>query len=137
MAWLKAGIGTTIITAVLMVAALVVISVLQKGVEPMSLFTLILVGLPAGLVAAAPIGLVVLPLAAVLIDQPGARLFRNMALTGAVAGALLPLIIMFGFKIRPPGMVGTISGLLVIGGVVAGTLAGLFFAEILQRVERR
>ena len=137
MSWVKAGIGATIITSILIAVALVVISILQKGVEPMSLFTLVLVGLPSGLIAMAPICLIVLPLAATLLDQPGAKLFRDMALIGAVAGAILPLIVVFGFKIRPPDMVSTITGLLVVGGFVAGGLAGLFFAEILQRSDRR
>jgi hypothetical protein len=137
MSWLKAGIVTTIFTAVVMVAAMVVLSILQKGVEPMSIFTIILVGLPAALLAAAPVALVVLPLAAALIDQGGSRLLRDMALTGAIAGAMLPLIVVFGLKIRPPGMVGTVSGLLVLAGLVAGTIAGLVYAEILQRLEKR
>jgi hypothetical protein len=137
MSWLKAGIVTTIFTAVVMVAAMVVLSILQKGVEPMSIFTIILVGLPAALLAAAPVALVVLPIAAALIDQGGSRLLRDMTVTGAIAGAVLPLIVVFGFKIRPPGMVGTISGLLVLAGLVAGTVAGLFYAEILLRLEKR
>ena len=61
MSWVKAGIGATIITSILIAVALVVISILQKGVEPMSLFTLVLVGLPSGLIAMAPICLIVLP----------------------------------------------------------------------------
>jgi hypothetical protein len=137
MGWLKAGIVTTIIAAVIMVAALVLLSVLQKGFEPMSILTLVLFGLPLGLVVAAPVGLVILPVADAILERRDMRLFRDMTIIGALAGALVPLFIIFVLKFRPPGMIGTITALLVLAGLVGGGAAGLFYAEVLARMHKR
>jgi hypothetical protein len=137
MSWLKAGIITAVLSAVVMVGAMVFLNVLQKGVEPMSLLTIVLIGLPFGVVVAAPICLLVLPAADAILEPRGRRLFRDMAAVGAIAGALVPLIFIFVLKIRPPGMIGTVTALLVLAGLVAGAVAGLFYAEILARMDRR
>jgi hypothetical protein len=137
MDWLKAGIVTTILSTVVIVGALVLLSILQKGVEPMSVLTLTLIGLPLGLLVAAPICLVVLPIADTILVRSGMRLFRDMAIVGAIAGALVPLFVMFVLKIRPPGMIGTITALLILAGLVGGAASGLFYAEILARIHRR
>jgi hypothetical protein len=137
MGWLKAGLATTLISAVIMVGAMLLLSILQKGVEPMSLFSIVFVGLPLGLLVAAPVCLVVLPVADAILVRRGARLFRDMTIVGAVAGALVPLVILFVFKIRPPGLLGTITALSVLAGVIGGAAAGLFYAEILARLVKR
>ncbi|MFI4996739.1 MAG: hypothetical protein ACHQAQ_13275 [Hyphomicrobiales bacterium] len=128
---------TTIIAAVIMVAALVLLSVLQKGFEPMSILTLVLFGLPLGLVVAAPVSLVILPVADAILERRDMRLFRDMTIIGALAGALVPLFIMFVLKFRPPGMIGTITALMVLAGLVGGGAAGLFYAEVLARMNKR
>ncbi len=137
MGWLKAGLTTSVISAVLMVGAMLLLSILQKGVEPMSLFSIVFVGLPLGLVVAAPVCLIVLPAADAILLRRGARLFRDMMIVGAVAGALVPLVILFVLRIRPPGMLGTITALSLLAGLVGGAAAGLFYAEILARLDKR
>jgi hypothetical protein len=137
MGWLKAGLATSVISAVLMVGAMLLLSILQKGVEPMSLFSIVFVGLPLGLVVAAPVCLIVLPAADAILLRRGARLFRDMMIVGAVAGALVPLVILFVLRIRPPGMLGTITALSLLAGLVGGAAAGLFYAEILARLQKR
>ncbi|MFI5015087.1 MAG: hypothetical protein ACHQAY_22360 [Hyphomicrobiales bacterium] len=137
MGWLKVGIVTTIVSALVMVGAMVLLSILQKGVEPISLLSIVLVGLPLGLIIAAPVCLVILPLADALLEPRGFKLFRDLMIVGAVAGALMPLLVIFVLKIRPPGMVGTITALLVLAGLVGGAASGLFYAEILARLDRR
>jgi hypothetical protein len=137
MGWLKAGLATTIISAVIMVGAMVLLSIFQKGVEPMSLLSIVLVGLPLALIVAAPVCLIVLPAADAILVRRGAELFRDMTIVGAVAGALVPLVILFVLKIRPPGMLGTITALSIMAGVVGGAAAGLFYAEILARLVKR
>jgi hypothetical protein len=137
MAWLRAGLITTVVTAVVIAAALVLVSVARKGFDPESQLLMIAFGLPLGLLAAAPVCLVALPVADAILDRTGAKLFRDMAMVGAVAGALVPLIVIFGLRIRPPGMIGTITGLLVLVGLVGGAAAGLFYAEVLARGDRR
>jgi hypothetical protein len=137
MDWLKAGIVTTILSTLVIVGALVLLSILQKGVEPMSVLTLALVGLPLGLLVSAPICLVVLPVADAILVRRGMRLFRDMAIVGAIAGALVPLFVIFVLKIRPPGMIGTITALLTLAGLVGGAAAGLFYAEFLARIHGR
>jgi hypothetical protein len=136
-AWLRAGLITTVVMAVIITAALVLLSVERKGIEPTSVLLMIAFGLPAGLIAAAPICLIALPVADALLQQSGAKLFRDMAIVGAVAGAILPLIAIFGFKIRPPSLSSTVLGLLVLAGLVGGVAAGLFYAEVLTRDNRR
>jgi hypothetical protein len=136
MAWLRAGLIATVVTAIVIMMALVLLSVARKGIDPMSLLLMIAFGLPIGLIAAAPVCLVALPVADAILDRSGARLFRDMAIVGACAGALVPLIVIFGFKLRPPGMIPTITGLLVLAGLVGGAAAGLFYAELLARGDR-
>ncbi|MBV8768501.1 MAG: hypothetical protein JO357_00965 [Hyphomicrobiales bacterium] len=137
MGWLKAGLTTTVISAVLMVGALLLLSVLQKGFEPMSLLSILVVGLPLGLLVAAPVGLVVLPAADAILLRAGARLFRDMAIVGAIAGALVAIIILFVLRFRPASGLGTITALAVLAGLVGGAAAGLFYAEFLARLEKR
>ena len=137
MGWLKAGVTTTVISAVIMVGAMLLLSALQKGIEPMSLLSILVVGLPLGLLVAAPVCLVVLPAADAILLRRGARLFRDMMIVGAVAGALVPLIILFVLRIRPSGGLGTIAALSLLAGLVGGAAAGLFYAEILARLEKR
>ena len=137
MGWLKAGLTTTVISAVVMVGAMLLLSVLQKGFEPMSLLSILAVGLPLGLLVAAPVCLIVLPAADAILMRGGAKLFRDMMIVGAAAGALVPLIILFVLKIRPPGGLGTITALSLLAGLVGGAAAGLFYAEILARLDKR
>ena len=137
MGWLKAGLTTTVISAVVMVGAMLLISVLQKGFEPMSLLSILVVGLPLGLLVAAPVCLIVLPAADAILMRGGAKLFRDMMIVGAAAGALVPLIILFVLKIRPSGGLGTITALSLLAGLVGGAAAGLFYAEILARLHKR
>ncbi|MBV8448713.1 MAG: hypothetical protein JO124_12085 [Hyphomicrobiales bacterium] len=137
MGWLKAGLTTTVISAVLMVGALLLLSVLQKGFEPMSLLSILVVGLPLGLLVAAPVSLVVLPAADAILLRAGARLFRDMAIVGAIAGALVAIIILFVLRFRPASGLGTITALAVLAGLVGGAAAGLFYAEFLARLEKR
>jgi hypothetical protein len=137
MGWLKAGSITTIFSAVVMAGAMALISILQKGVEPMSLVSIVLIGLPLGLIVAAPICLVVLPAADALLIRRGMKLFRDMTIIGAVAGALMPLVILFVLRIRPPGMLGTVTALSVLAGLVGGAAAGLFYTEIQARLAKR
>ncbi|MBV9752791.1 MAG: hypothetical protein JO188_09760 [Hyphomicrobiales bacterium] len=137
MGWLKAGLTTTVISAVLMVGALLLLSVLQKGFEPISLLSILVVGLPLGLLVAAPLGLVVLPAADAILLRAGARLFRDMAIVGAIAGALVAIIILFVLRFRPASGLGTITALAVLAGLVGGAAAGLFYAEFLARLEKR
>ena len=103
MAWLKVGIITMIICAVMLVAVLVLLSVVQKGFDLRSILT---------------------------------RLFRDMSIIGGVAGALVPLFVIFVLKFRPEGSLSTITALLVFAGVVGGAAAGLFYAEMLARLHR-
>jgi len=135
-AWLRAGFITTVVMAVIITAVLVLLSVERKGIDS-SVLLMIAFGLPAGLIAAAPVCLIALPAADALLERSGAKLFRDMAIVGAVAGAILPLIAIFGFKIRPSGVSPTILGLLVLAGLVGGIAAGLFYAEVLARDNRR
>jgi hypothetical protein len=137
MGWLKAGLTTTVISAVVMVGAMLLLSVLQKGFEPMSLLSILVVGLPLGLLVAAPVCLIVLPAADAILMRGGAKLFRDMMIVGALAGALVPLIILFVLKIRPSGGLGTITALSLLAGLVGGAAAGLFYAEILARLDKR
>jgi hypothetical protein len=137
MGWLKAGLTTTVISAVVMVGAMLLLSVLQKGFEPMSLLSIFVVGLPLGLLVAAPVCLIVLPAADAILMRGGAKLFRDMMIVGAAAGALVPLIILFALKIRPSGGLGTITALSLLAGLVGGAAAGLFYAEILARLDKR
>jgi hypothetical protein len=137
MGWLKAGLTTTVISAVIIVGAMLLLSVLQKGIDPTSLLSILVIGLPLGLLVAAPVCLVVLPVADAILLRRGAKLFRDMMIVGAVAGALVPLIILFVLKIRPSGGLGTITALSLLAGVVGGAAAGLFYAEILARLHKR
>jgi hypothetical protein len=137
MGWLKAGLTTTVISALVMVGAMLLLSALQKGIEPMSLFSILVVGLPLALLVAAPVCLVVLPAADAILMRHGAKLFRDMMIVGAVAGALVPLVILFVLKIRPSGGLGTITALSLLAGLVGGAAAGIFYAEILARVYKR
>ncbi len=137
MGWLKAGLTTTVISAVVMVGAMLLLSVLQKGFEPMSLLSILVVGLPLGLLVAAPVCLIVLPAADAILLRGGAKLFRDMMIVGAAAGALVPLIILFVLKIRPSGGLGTITALSLLAELVGGAAAGLFYAEILARLDKR
>jgi len=137
MDWLKVGITTTIICAVVLVATMVLLSVMEKGFEPMGLLTIVLVGLPLGLAVSAPVCLIVLPAADAILERRDKRLFRDMSIVGALAGALVPLFVIFVLKFRPPGMIATISALLVLAGLVGGAAAGLFYAEMLARLHRR
>lgn len=137
MGWLKAGLTTTVISAVVMVGAMLLLSVLQKGFEPMSLLSILVVGLPLGLLVAAPVCLIVLPAADAILLRGGAKLFRDMMIVGAAAGALVPLIILFVLKIRPSSGLGTITALSLLAGLVGGAAAGLFYAEILARLDKR
>ena len=137
MGWLKAGLTTTVISAVVMVGAMLLLSVLQKGFEPMSLLSILVVGLPLGLLVAAPVCLIVLPAADAILMRGGAKLFRDMMIVGAAAGALVPLIILFVLKIRPSGGLGTITALSLLAELVGGAAAGLFYAEILARLDKR
>ena len=136
MAWLKVGIITMIICAVMLVAVLVLLSVVQKGFDLRSILAIVLVGLPLALVATAPICLVILPAADALLERRDPRLFRDMSIIGGVAGALVPLFVIFVLKFRPEGSLGTITALLVFAGVVGGAAAGLFYAEMLARLHR-
>ena len=120
-----------------MVGAMLLLSALQKGIEPMSLFSILVVGLPLALLVAAPVCLVVLPAADAILMRHGAKLFRDMMIVGAVAGALVPLVILFVLKIRPSGGLGTITALSLLAGLVGGAAAGIFYAEILARVYKR
>jgi hypothetical protein len=137
MGWLKAGLTTTVISAVVMVGAMLLLSVLQKGFEPMSLLSILVVGLPLGLLVAAPVCLIVLPTADAILMRGGAKLFRDMMMVGAAAGALVPLIILFVLRIRPSAGLGTITALSLLAGIVGGAAAGLFYAEILARIHKR
>ncbi|MBV9113298.1 MAG: hypothetical protein JOY67_10810 [Hyphomicrobiales bacterium] len=137
MGWLKAGLTTTVISAILMVGAMLLLSVLQKGFEPMSLLSIIVVGLPVGFVVALPVCLVVLPAADAILMRRGARLFRDMMIVGAIAGALVPIIILFVLRLRPSSGLGTITALSLLAGLVGGAAAGLFYAEFLARLEKR
>ncbi|MBV8428171.1 MAG: hypothetical protein JO137_03305 [Hyphomicrobiales bacterium] len=137
MGWLKAGVITTVISAILMVGAMLLLSVLQKGIEPMSLLSILVVGLPLGLLVAAPVCLIVLPAADAILLRQGAKLFRDMMIVGAVAGAFLPIIILFVLRIRPASGLGTITALSLLAGLVGGAASGLFYAEILARLEKR
>ena len=137
MGWLKAGVITTVISAILMVGAMLLLSVLQKGIEPMSLLSILVVGLPLGLLVAAPVCLIVLPAADAILVRQGAKLFRDMMIVGAVAGAFLPIIILFVLRIRPASGLGTITALSLLAGLVGGAASGLFYAEILARLEKR
>jgi len=56
---------------------------------------------------------------------------------GAVAGAFLPIIILFVLRIRPASGLGTITALSLLAGLVGGAASGLFYAEILARLEKR
>jgi hypothetical protein len=136
-AWLKAGIVTAITMALLIVAALMLLSIFHQGIEPGNLALIVVVGLPAALATVAPVCLVVLPIADGILMRTGARLFRDMAIVGATGGVLTPLLVMFGLRIRPAGMIGTVTGLLLLAGLVAGLAAGLFYAEVLDRQARR
>jgi hypothetical protein len=136
MSWLKVAIMTTVICAVMLVAALILLSVAQKGVEPMSLLTIVLVGFPLSLAAAAPVCIVILPAADAILERRDKRLFRDMTIIGAIAGALVPLFVVFVLKFRPAGMVGTVTALLVLAGLVMGGAAGLFYAEMLARLHK-
>lgn len=136
MGWLKAGLTTTVISAVIMVGAMLLLSV-QKGVVPASLLSILVIGLPLALLVAAPVCLIVLPAADAILVRRGARLFRDMMIVGAVAGALVPLVIIFVLKIRPSGGLGTITALSLLAGLVGGAAAGLFYAEILARLHKR
>jgi len=136
MAWLKVAIITTILCAVMLVATLVLLSVVQKGFEPMSLVTVVLVGLPLALAASAPVCIIVLPIADAILERRDRRLFRDMTLIGAVAGAIVPLFVIFVLKFRPEGMIGTVTALSVLAGIVAGAAAGLFYAEMLARLHK-
>ncbi|MBV8764125.1 MAG: hypothetical protein JOZ66_04360, partial [Hyphomicrobiales bacterium] len=73
---------------------------------------------------------------AILLRQ-GAKLFRDMMIVGAVAGAFLPIIILFVLRIRPASGLGTITALSLLAGLVGGAASGLFYAEILARLEKR
>lgn len=137
MGWLKAGLTTTVISAVIMVGAMLLLSVMQKGVVPASLLSILVIGLPLALLVAAPVCLIVLPAADAILVRRGARLFRDMMIVGAVAGALVPLVIIFVLKIRPSGGLGTITALSLLAGLVGGAAAGLFYAEILARLHKR
>jgi len=137
MGWLKAGIITTVISALVITAAMLLVSVAQKGVEPLSLLAMLLLVLPLGLLVSAPICLVVLPAADAILESRGARLFRDMAIVGAIAGALVPPVIVFIFRIRPPGMLGTLVALMMLAGLVGGAAAGLFYADLAARLNRR
>ncbi|MBV8183854.1 MAG: hypothetical protein JOY76_04125 [Hyphomicrobiales bacterium] len=128
---------TTVISAILMVGAMLLLSVLQKGIEPMSLLSILVVGLPLGLLVAAPVCLIVLPAADAILLRQGAKLFRDMMIVGAVAGAFLPIIILFVLRIRPASGLGTITALSLLAGLVGGAASGLFYAEILARLEKR
>jgi hypothetical protein len=137
MSWLRVGVVTTIICAVVLVAALVLLSVVQKGFDLRSVVTLVLFGLPLALAAAAPVCLVILPAADAILERRDQRLFRDMSIIGAVSGALVPIFILFVLKFGPPGMIGTVTVLLVLAGLVTGGAAGLFYAEMLARLHRR
>ncbi len=137
MGWLKAGLTTTVISAVIMVGAMLLLSVMQKGVVPASLLSILVIGLPLALLVAAPVCLIVLPAADAILVRRGARLFRDMMIVGAVAGGLVPLVIIFVLKIRPSGGLGTITALSLLAGLVGGAAAGLFYAEILARLHKR
>jgi hypothetical protein len=134
--WLKAGIATTIFTGLVMLAAMLALSVVQKGFEPMSLLAIVLGGAPLALLAAAPTGMLVLPAADAILDRRGGARFAALAVVGAIAGLLLPLFVIFVLKIRPPGMLGTITALLMLAGLVSGAVAGLAYAEISERSGR-
>ncbi|MBV9566617.1 MAG: hypothetical protein JO172_00625 [Hyphomicrobiales bacterium] len=137
MGWLKAGLTTTLISAVLMVGAMLLLSVLQKGFEPMSLLSILVVGLPLGLIVAAPVCLIVLPAADAILVRRGARLFRDMTIVGAMAGAIVPIIVLFVLRFRPSSGLGTITALSVLAGLIGGAAAGLFYAEFLARLDKR
>jgi hypothetical protein len=79
----------------------------------------------------------VLPAADAILMRGGAKLFRDMMIVGAVAGALVPLIILFVLRIKPSAGLGTITALSLLAGIVGGAAAGLFYAEILARIHKR
>jgi hypothetical protein len=137
MSWLRVGVVTTIICAVVLVAALVLLNVVEKGFNLRSIMDPVLFGLPIALLAAAPVCLVILPAADALLERRDQRLFRDMSIIGGVSGALVPLFILFVLKRTPPGMSSTITALLVLAGLVCGAAAGLFYAETLARLHRR
>jgi hypothetical protein len=137
MSWFRAGLVTMLLSTLVMVAAAVLLSVVDKGADAKSIAALVLFGLPLAALAAAPICLVILPITDAVLERSGLRLFRDLALSGAVAGALLPVIVMFVLRLRPPGMAGTILGLALLGGFAAGGAAGLFYAEMIARLGRR
>ena len=137
MSWLRVGVVTTIICAVLLVAALVLLSVVQKGFDLRGVIALVLFGLPIALAASAPVCLIILPVADAILERRDPRLFRDMTIIGAVSGALVPIVVLFVLGFKPPGMIAIVTALLVLAGVVAGAGAGLFYAEMLARLHRR
>ena len=137
MNWFRVGIITTIICAVILVAVFILLSVAQKGFDTKSIFSIVLIGLPLALAASAPVCLVILPVADAILERRDKRLFRDMTIIGAVSGALVPLFIRFVLKIGTADATGTITGLLVLAGLVAGAVAGLFYSETLARLHRQ